>query len=771
LSLELGNNISACVNNNPIQLNANVVGGTKPYQYFWTPTAGLSSISIPNPIVDNTQLRNIQYKLSVADASGCEVKDSISVQISPRPTLTLGNDTILCKGNSLLLTTQINAVAPISGTRWFNSINNTQNNTSNITVRPLENITYYAQATDVNGCETNIDSVKINLSSIGLEIVSDKLKVCQNDSINLSANVIGENSPWKYLWSPSNLFSNPSLSTNRIALKTASQIRLDIENAVGCVASDTITLNVSDLSTNAGADKAVCLGQSIQLGASIIGGQENYLINWSPASNLNLNNVLNPTIQSSAIGSFEYVLAITDGAGCKSLDTISLRVSDLPVANAGNDTTKLCEGFSTNIGGVPSASGGAGAPFTYAWNTNQSSFTFSNSNISNPLITVSSMSGKVFLTITDQAGCSNSDTAYVQVNLSPQTTVLASDEKACLPNLINYSIQNIDNNVDYTWIDNASGTILSNQTNLQIPRSGFYTLLSVNKLSACKDSLLIDVQYSEKPKNLNILSSADKCINAPVVLTGSANGVDISYLWSTTNGFGIFTSLNTVNTNYLPNERLDPILPNQLTVKLIAQNECGKDSITTALELKPSVLPSFKTDFKDILPGTPVNFLNTTDTLNKGLVNFAWSFGDGARSNTFNTAHIYGDAGIFNVLLISKNSFNCSDTASLAINVIGSQIFYIPNVIAPMAKNSENSRAKIYGAALLPEGFEWNIYNRWGESIYSTQNAEEAKNIGWNGKYANTGEELPLGVYTYTLKAKLSDGKEIEKTGTITLVR
>ena len=41
--------------------------------------------------------------------------------------------------------------------------------------------------------------------------------------------------------------------------------------------------------------------------------------------------------------------------------------------------------------------------------------------------------------------------------------------------------------------------------------------------------------------------------------------------------------------------------------------------------------------------------------------------------------------------------------------------------------------------------------------------------IGWNGEYKN--KPQPMDVYTYTLDAVLSDGKEVKKTGDISLIR
>ncbi|GEM_PF-2649618 len=51
------------------------------------------------------------------------------------------------------------------------------------------------------------------------------------------------------------------------------------------------------------------------------------------------------------------------------------------------------------------------------------------------------------------------------------------------------------------------------------------------------------------------------------------------------------------------------------------------------------------------------------------------------------------------------------------------------------------------------------IYNLWGERVFSTKNI----NTGWDGKYNN--ELQSPGNYFYVVKAKTNTGKEVEKSG------
>ena len=71
-----------------------------------------------------------------------------------------------------------------------------------------------------------------------------------------------------------------------------------------------------------------------------------------------------------------------------------------------------------------------------------------------------------------------------------------------------------------------------------------------------------------------------------------------------------------------------------------------------------------------------------------------------------------------------------------------------------------------YWAANLDlSNFEISIYNRWGEQMFYSNDIEHQ----WDGKFnANT---VPIGVYSYVLKAYGKDGQAVNKQGTITILK
>ncbi len=88
--------------------------------------------------------------------------------------------------------------------------------------------------------------------------------------------------------------------------------------------------------------------------------------------------------------------------------------------------------------------------------------------------------------------------------------------------------------------------------------------------------------------------------------------------------------------------------------------------------------------------------------------------------------------------------------------------FVVPNAFTPN-NDGLNDAFSIHVDFLLDSYLE--IYDRWGELIYTTTDIEQ----GWNGMHDDKPEEI--NTYIYNLKATTVNGTEIQKTGTVILLR
>lgn len=87
---------------------------------------------------------------------------------------------------------------------------------------------------------------------------------------------------------------------------------------------------------------------------------------------------------------------------------------------------------------------------------------------------------------------------------------------------------------------------------------------------------------------------------------------------------------------------------------------------------------------------------------------------------------------------------------------------YIPNAFSPNG-DGLNDVLQVYGAIIREVHFM--IFNQWGEKVFESN----SQSLGWNGAYKGKGQ--PSGVYIYVCKLKLLDGSEVERKGSVNLVR
>jgi gliding motility-associated-like protein len=116
--------------------------------------------------------------------------------------------------------------------------------------------------------------------------------------------------------------------------------------------------------------------------------------------------------------------------------------------------------------------------------------------------------------------------------------------------------------------------------------------------------------------------------------------------------------------------------------------------------------------------------------------------------------------------LITTTDQGCQDTANIQIPINTTGGIYIPNAFSPNDDNI-NDWFKPLGFNYLDLNFE--IFDRWGNSIYSETVDKIEKLIGWNGKINNNA--VKHDVYVYRIRAKEFNGKTYKTTGRVTLIR
>lgn len=192
-----------------------------------------------------------------------------------------------------------------------------------------------------------------------------------------------------------------------------------------------------------------------------------------------------------------------------------------------------------------------------------------------------------------------------------------------------------------------------------------------------------------------------------------------------------------------------------------------EDAVTV---LAPAVAAFTYTPDQLEVPGQPMYTVN----LSQNATDFFWDFGDGTSSAEFSPTHYYQNPGVYSITLIANNAANCPDTLVIpaAINAIAGGELVFPNAFTPSTTIPANG---IYDPEAFDndvfhprhsgvETYELQIFNKWGELLFRTENVWE----GWNGYYR---EELcKEDVYVWKAKARFANGTETVQSGDVTLL-
>ena len=206
------------------------------------------------------------------------------------------------------------------------------------------------------------------------------------------------------------------------------------------------------------------------------------------------------------------------------------------------------------------------------------------------------------------------------------------------------------------------------------------------------------------------------------------------------------------------------------TVALNALSQYGctdTETKTNYIEAYPQPVAGFSYAPNDIDADNPLVYF-TDESQNPS--QWYWNFGDPGSSslniaNIRNPIHSFSDTGNFTITLTLSSVYGCNDTTSKTLYVREVFAFYVPNAFTPNG-DGRNDRFGMEGVSIDDKGFEMNIFNRWGELVFTTTNPTEK----WNGRINNEGDILDSDIFTYSIVVKDKRGTYYKKNGIVALL-
>lgn len=406
------------------------------------------------------------------------------------------------------------------------------------------------------------------------------------------------------------------------------------------------------------------------------------------------------------------------------------------VASIFADQVQKCQG--NTISFVNQSFGNVGA-LTYSWNFGVANILSDTSSLINPTYTFAD-TGKYTITLIANPGKPCSDTSEKTFYVYPALKVsFDKQNKQCLKgNSFNFAnTGTYINGATYYWDFTASATpstsILKNPLGIVYNQPGKYFVKLLGKQLSCIDSMIDSVRIIGKPKaKINNLPTS-LCNPASVGFSnGSSSDLPISYTWLFSNG-------NT-SSAYEPVQIFSPPGVYGATLIVITSSLCIDTSITSVqnITVNPSPLAGF--NFSPTLTTIFDPEITFKNTGSDDVTLWSYLFGDGSSGNEQNCIYSYQNPGTYTITQIVRNPFNCSDTIQKEVKILPEFRFWIPNTFTP---NRDGMNDVFMPKAIGVLKYEFDIYDKWGQHIYSGSNPLQ----GWDGRFKNKDCEQDIYVW------------------------
>ena len=296
-----------------VRLNA-----TGAITYSWLPAASLSNASLPNPMA--TPIGSTQYIVSGTNVRGCIAKDTVVITIDT-PLIKTVNDTLLCKGDSILLSTTGGAVYS-----WTPAAGLSDATQPNPMAKPDSTTQYIVSGTDIYGCKAK-DTVIISIDTPFVKTRSDTT-LCKGDSVLLIAT-----GGSVYAWTPAAGLSDTSLPNPMAKPAGSTQYIVSGTNHFGCTANDTVFITVNpDPVVIVRTDTTICHDKSVQLWA-----QGGGAYSWQPSATLSNPLVGNP--MAAPLQNTTYTVTVTDANQCTGKAAVNITIIPPAVFSVSGNAT------------------------------------------------------------------------------------------------------------------------------------------------------------------------------------------------------------------------------------------------------------------------------------------------------------------------------------------------------------------------------------------------------------------------------------------------
>jgi hypothetical protein len=306
-------------------LKASAKGGIpyakgRPYSYTWKKknSSGLFEIMAGYNDSIATGLTTGVYACNITDANVISLHQDFVITLPEPDFLQLGvrKVNIGCSGVD-----EGSATAIVSGgTLPYVYAWNTGDKTA--TIKNLAAGAYIVRTTDRHGCVATQQAIISKASSLYLGLYKNNPVCYQNCNGSIIATVSGGTTPYLYQWK-----GTTATGASAVALCAGDYI-LSVTDAAGCLIQKGESLiNPSQLPINLGPDRFICNGQTIRYDITVP-NQTGITYSWAGSNGFTSTQPVADITQAGL-----YTASVTDSKGCNRSASVTLKPSDIKVAN------------------------------------------------------------------------------------------------------------------------------------------------------------------------------------------------------------------------------------------------------------------------------------------------------------------------------------------------------------------------------------------------------------------------------------------------------
>lgn len=440
----------------------------------------------------------------------------------------------------------------------------------------------------------------------------------------------------------------------------------------------------------------------------------------------------NPQWTYATPGPKTVTLIVSNSHGCQNTIQTIINVLDKPVITLGFTDTLIClnDAITLNANGTG----------VFSWTP---PINIINANTATP--TVNPTTDTWYYVNLNDNGCQNRDSVHIRV-VAAVSLLARADTTICLGDPV--QLNATGNGLLFQWT--PAGTL--NNPNIVNPiatpvaaSTTYQVTATVGSCSATDDVTILTVPYPVA----NAGPDQTICYNTSTLLSGSHNGN--SFSWSPT--------------SYLSNPAiLNPVVTPPRTVTYVLtvfdNQGCpkpGRDTIVVTVNPRVRAYAGRDTS---VIVGQPLQLFAT------GGVSYSWTPATGLNNpNIQNPVGTYS-ANIDTIMykVVVRDNIGCADSSYVIVRVFQTApSIFVPTAFTPNGDGLNDVVRPICVGIRKINYF--NIYNRWGELVFTTTENEK----GWDGRINGVLQSTNVFVWIVSAEDYLG-GKYFDK-GTVTLIR